>query len=443
MHVITILTNKIAPKMLFITYLVSLFILNDTTFPYLKKRKMMRVIYRFCKNNIANVQHIARVMLKIIMLFIDDNCFSKSAALTFATILALVPLAMLSVAALSIFPVFRSLEGTIQTFIFNNFVPSTGNTVQQYVEIFIKQTANLSLVGLIFLLITAITLFFTVETNLNLIFKVPRRRSIKSSLLIYWAMLTIGPLLLASSITASSYISHYANFISGVDNIVLLLPFVCIWCAFTIFYRLVPNADIKLSHALFAGFISALLFECAKFLFTLYFTQFTNYQMIYGALAVIPIFLLWIYLSWNIFFLGAEIVHIMGNGAVNNKLPRFYLACCIIYHMSHCQKLNLGVQYKQLLSSLEHSNLTDVNEMLQMLSAQKYIKENQSGKYILIRDLSKVSLNTFCDDLQITLPGKTDLLDTAWYDKLQSCFADLDQYKKQIFTVSLEEIFRH
>lgn len=252
----------------------------------------------------------------------SGHYFREASALSFSTILALVPLLAVVFSALSLFPIFETWSGAIQDFIYRNFLPQLGEQVRQYLEEFSANTGQLTLWGLIFLMVTSLTLLATIEDAFNEIWQVKTGRSIGVRILVYWAMLTLGPILIAASLSMSSYLLSLSILQEpGIANnlkaqLLGFLPFILELSAFVLFYLAVPNCDVRVKHALIGGLVAALLFELAKYGFTQYLLRVTTYQLIYGALAVLPVFLIWIYLSWLVVLIGAYITAAFGDQAM-------------------------------------------------------------------------------------------------------------------------------
>jgi len=193
-------------------------------------------------------------------------------------------------------------------------VPTSGEVLQQHLAEFSAKASRLTGPGAAFLVVVALLMMANIDRALNAIWEVKAERSVASKFLIYWAVLSLGPLLIGASLLVTSYIvslpilSEAAS--SGLGRRLLgMTPVVASAVAFTMMYSVVPNRRIRFVHALAGGAFAALLFEVAKRGFGLYITQFPTYQAIYGALATVPIFLVWVYLSWIIVLLGAEVTH--------------------------------------------------------------------------------------------------------------------------------------
>jgi len=241
----------------------------------------------------------------------------NAAALTYTSLLSLVPLMTVTLAVFSAFPVADRMYLLIQDFVFQNFVPTSSELLQQYLSEFSAKASRLTGAGVGFLLLTALMMMGTIDRALNAIWEVKTRRSLSRKFLIYWAVLSLGPVLIGASLLVTSYIislpilSDAAS--SGVGRSLLgLTPVAASAIAFTMMYLVIPNRRVRAAHALIGGVFAAVLFEGAKRAFGFYITQFPTYEAIYGALASIPIFLVWLYLSWVVVLLGAEVTHCLG-----------------------------------------------------------------------------------------------------------------------------------
>ncbi len=258
--------------------------------------------------------------------FFEDHVQTNAAALAFTTVLALVPAAAVTFSMLSVFPVFQDWSQELESFVYDNLVPATGRLVQSQLQEFIGQTGRLTAFGLLFLFVSALLLLFTIEETLNKIWRVENSRRVVQRLLSYWAVLTLAPLLMGASLSLTSYLVSTA--LQGEGNVaearrwfLSLLPFLFEAMAFVLLYTVVPNKPIRFRHALAGGVVAAVMFEITKRGFTWYISNFHSYEVIYGALSSIPIFLLWIYLSWLIVLIGAELTAVFGEARESVDQP--------------------------------------------------------------------------------------------------------------------------
>lgn len=246
-----------------------------------------------------------------------DRLTVTAGSMAYVTLLSLVPMITVILSALSAFPVFSGLGELLQNFVIENFVPAAGEVVKVYLNEFVANAGKMTAVGVGALFVVAMMLMSSIDQSLNYIWRVQEKRRPVISFSVYWMVLTLGPILVGSSIAISSYLGSInllnSEAVNGLFRQTLRgLPVIMSSCAFLGLYLLVPNIKVKLSHALIGALTASVLFELSKKGFALYITNFPSYQVIYGALAVIPILFVWIYLCWCIVLLGAEITASLG-----------------------------------------------------------------------------------------------------------------------------------
>jgi membrane protein len=259
---------------------------------------------------LAGLQKIGPFSHQVARRFEQDRCQRVAGSLSFTTMLGIVPLTAVMLAVLSLAPGFSAWMTVIQDFIYSNFVPAAGEVVHKYLSQFAGKAGRLTVVGLLFLVVTAVMLMATIEQALNDIWRVPNTRKLLNRFLAYCALLTLGPILVAVSLTLTSKLFTLpflgraeVTFLRAVFDVVLPLAFE--FGAVVLLYTVVPNVPVSWRNALAGGFFAAVLLEIAKYLFAAAMKYFTSYQVIYGAIAALPIFLVWIYISWVIVLLGA------------------------------------------------------------------------------------------------------------------------------------------
>ncbi len=243
----------------------------------------------------------------------QDRCTEMAAALTFTTLLSVVPLLTIMLTVFSAFPVFTDLLAHIKEFVLSNMLPETGGRmITRYMEQFAESASRLTAVGIGFLAFTAMWMMLTIDNAFHRIFRVSRQRSMLQRVLVYWAVITLAPLLVGGSLSLTSWLVGlsvgYANQIpeAGVEML-KLIPVILTTAAFTLLFRVVPNRYVPMRHAIVGGVIAAVAFESMNRAFAFYISHFPTYKLVYGAFASVPIFLLWIYLSWLTLLFGAII----------------------------------------------------------------------------------------------------------------------------------------
>lgn len=247
------------------------------------------------------------------------NCFNLAAALAYTTLLSLVPLLVVVISVVSALPLFETVNDRIMGFVFHNFVPSTGETVRQYLNEFASHAENMTGVGLFFLVLTAFLLMHSVHEIINEIWQVEESRALYYAVVLYALVLTLGPVLVASGTLISLALSSYFVGIPIIGKLMLwgsglrhLFPLLLCVLGFTLVYKFVPNATVRFKHALIGGVLAAMLLAGASRVFSWYIAMFPAYKILYGALSAIPIFLIWVYISWIIILSGAVTVYCIG-----------------------------------------------------------------------------------------------------------------------------------
>ena len=251
-----------------------------------------------------------------------DRLTTSAAELAYTTILALVPLITVIFALLSAFPMFDEVSQSLKQLIYSNLVPTASDTIQNYLEQFIANTKKMTLVGIIGLIVTSLLLINSINNALNRIWRTKRKRSFMYNLTMYWTILTLGPILVGSSVAVSSYIFSLKWLSDAASGDVLLstLPFIISIVGFWLLYSIIPTESVPFKEALIGALVAAILFEIGKRAFALYVTSFPTYQLIYGVVSSIPIMLVWIYCSWCIVLFGAEFAAILTDYNRHNKM---------------------------------------------------------------------------------------------------------------------------
>jgi len=239
--------------------------------------------------------------------FLEEHCLQTAGALALTSLFALVPLITVVLGILAAFPVFAKWSDKITAFIFANFVPAAGDVVQTYFTQFAQNANKATAVGVLVLVFSAVSLMLSIEDAFNRIWRVTTQRKAAARFAMYWTTLTLGPLLLVAALALSSWI--FASPLLEPADVRLLgvAPFVMQWVALSTAYVLIPNCRVQWRHGVLGALLIAFLFEVAKRAFAAYITSGASYEQIYGALAAVPIFIFWIYLSWILVLLGASL----------------------------------------------------------------------------------------------------------------------------------------
>ncbi|NLY57903.1 MAG: YihY family inner membrane protein [Gammaproteobacteria bacterium] len=398
-------------------------------------RRIQRLVY-FCRY--------------LVRRFGEDNCPKNAAALTYTTLFAVVPVMTVTYAMLAAIPAFNQVSGQIEGFIFDNFVPSTGATLRDYLSEFSQQARQLTGVGVALLMVTAFLMLVNIEKSFNAIWRIRQPRRGLSSFLLYWAVLSLGPLLLGAGFVVSTYLASLsfltgdAVLASAWKQVLGWLPLLLSIAAFTLIFVAVPNTRVRLRHGLAGGVLVALLFEGAKACFALYVALFPSFQLIYGAFAAFPLFLLWIYVSWLIILFGAELVCNLGSSAAwqRSSQPWLVSLLALLRVFMLAQKQGLVVDLPRVNASgwaMPEDLWLDLTEWME---GQRLITRAQQGGYVFSRDPAQLQMAELLAQVPEALPRVSELPvslgeQDLWYPPLREALAQLEDSRRQIMDGSV------
>lgn len=347
--------------------------------------------------------------------FLDDRLFESAGALSYTTVFALVPLAMVVLGILSAFPGFADLQDALVDFVFRNFVPSAAEGVKNGLDGLKQNLPKLTTAGVIALVLSLLITLNSVETTFNRIWRVSTARPKVSRFLVYWTVLTLGTLIAAASIALSSRLFALAIFETGagrfLEHMMLSLApvFIELLC-FTAIFRVVPHRTVKWRHALAGGLLSVLLFELIKWGIGLYLASFHTYQILYGALAALPILTLWIYLTWVSVLLGASFaaaISAFRYQPASMRMPlghEMYGLLRMLGRLALARRDGVGLHSDQL-QELDPM-LTDdmVQDFLCSLADAHIVTRAETGEWMLTRDLSSITLADLYEACHLRIP---------------------------------------
>ncbi|WP_457808067.1 YihY family inner membrane protein [Kushneria sp. EE4] len=347
--------------------------------------------------------------LKLFKRFNAHDGLQTAASLTYTTLFAVVPLTTVVYALFAAIPEFQDAGDRIQQFVFQQFVPETGETILNMLRGFTQQARGLTMVGVAFLLVTSILMMMTVESALNRIWGVRHNRRGLMGFLMYWAVLTLGPILIGSGFLLSSYLASIsvlnsaASWLGGSDFILHFLPPILSFLAFLFIYITVPNARVRFKHAAAGALLVSVSLELAKWGFSIYVTNFPSYQILYGAFAAVPLFLLWIFLSWAIILMGAELAAWLDESqhADWRRWPLFWQATGILMLLHQTQAEGRGA----LKSSRVRKRLGGNYHTLRAVLVEKgWVAISEEDEWVLTRPLETLSLKEFVNGLSWPMP---------------------------------------
>lgn len=349
--------------------------------------------------------------------FNDDQCFEAAGALSFTTVFALVPLLTVTISVLASFQEFERYIDALTDWVFKHFVPTVGEQIETELLAFIDKASQLTAVGIAALFISGLLLVTSIEHSFNRIWRVVAPRRALARFVVFWAALTLGPLLVGAGLAVSSALlaSPYLAALSarfGLESMALAaLPFLVTFAAATLAYLIVPNCPVRLRHALLGGLFCATAFEVAKWGFAQFIGRFASYQQIYGAaVALIPVTLLWIYVSWVVALLGASLTAALGafsHEASKRDLPereRFPAMLRMLTRLREAQAKGVGLSVGELAGQLPDVPEATIADLLGLLERERIAQRTDIGGWILSRDPELVRLRALYRGHPFLLP---------------------------------------
>ncbi len=378
-------------------------------------RKPTKLWTRFEDSRIATAVSFAGFTIRR---FYQDGMMQSVGALTYSTLLALIPILVIAFAIFSAFPAFDAVQARLQDVIYTSLLPETGNDLRVYLDRFTANASDLTVLGVVALALSAILLLNTIESTLNRIWRVERERPLMQRLLVFWALLTFGPLLLGAGFAASSnplaWLWEWTGVASGGGKLPqwLLMPFAAVvqGAAFTVVFKLVPARPVRLGDAAIGGAIGGIGLEILKWGFDAVMGSASTYTTIYGAVSAVPIFLIWTYACWTVIILGAVIAASLPDWRRGYEMmpdeqlsPRQTLAAAVLVLTV------LARQARDGGGSVDHERLSEViplavrDRLVEALRSHGYLVETARGRIALARDLHRVTLAELARDLDLVL----------------------------------------
>ena len=378
--------------------------------------------------------------------FLRDGGLQTAAALSYSSLLALVPLITISFAILTAFEAFDEAKADLQTMLFETFPQDISQIVNQQFVAFMDNANRMTAFGIVGLGAVAILLLNTITGGMNAIWRVSQPRPLVLRILVYWALLTLGPLLLGASLSLSSYAFAAVQW-SGVEDYTppfiaaRFLPFVLAVIGFTLMFVVVPNRAVSFKHAILGALLAAFLLELLKGSFGLYLRHFPTYQMIYGALAAIPIFLLWMYSSWAAVIFGAELAASLPEWRAARLRQRrggepgaeLALALSLLMRLRGANRDGRVLREGTLARGLP-ATLAELDHVLRALRRSRIVARS-GGRWLLSRDLATVSLDDLVGILGLSFePGE------GWPEPIRGVLEELSGSGAELRARSLEQL---
>ena len=381
----------------------------------------------------------------------SDRCRDTAAALTYMSLFALVPLLTVLYTMASAVPAFQGIEANSQDLLFEHLVPETSAGLEDYLEDFSRQAKNLTGFGIAFLLATAVLMLRNIEQAFNLIWRTRSNRGAVSSFLLYWAVLSLAPITIGLGLGVSTYLASFAGQLERFDVIGLgsfllrLVPYVLQILGFTLLYAAVPNCRVPVRHAFVGGILAGVSFNVARALFTKLVAG-SSITFIYGAFAAVPLFLLWIYISWTIVLVAAIVVHSLSayQSEAQARRPLLLKALELLEALWHRQGEGQGLRELELLRSPALAiDAESWQQLRDLLLDARLIARDEDGRYRLARDLHDVplwQLQEWISD-EGDLPASIDSSLPAWEQRAIALLSDRQRARRTQLDLSLATLF--
>lgn len=340
----------------------------------------------------------------------EEKLLQVASSLTFTTVLAIVPMLAVVLSLFTAFPVFQEFRVALEDFLTNSLMPpSVSDNIMEYLNQFARQASRLTAIGGAFLLVTSLLLIMTIDQAFNDIWHVSRQRPLPQRALVYWAIITLGPVLAGASLWATSFVAReslglVADVPEAISVAISFIPLILTALGFAALFVVVPNREVLWRDALVGGCVTAIVLEIMKSGFAYYLTRFPTYTIIYGAFATLPIFLLWIYLSWLAVLLGATLASSaplirLGRWEINRYAgAQFVDALDALRALRRVQSANPpGLPANELASQL-HLHQDELNEVLETLNTMGLATRSPEDNWVLTCDARETSLAPVVDN---------------------------------------------
>lgn len=370
--------------------------------------KTLYLFWRNIKRSYFALRRVLAILWQTIKRFESTERRRDAQALTYTTLFALVPVLTVIFAILSIVPALHDWAGSLNTQILSYVMPQGSERVSSYLVSFSQQAKSLTWVGVLVLFLTALMLLRSIEVQFNRIWNVDTPRTGVQTFFRYWAVLSLGPVLMVGALALSSVIASQSLWV-GFRHLpfsVHLLPWLISVIALSALYMLVPNCRVPWRNALIAALLIALLLEGGKFLFARILGLFPAYKLIYGAFAAVPLFLLWVYMAWLLVLFGAELSYALSHYTpVHKKLPRLWQRLYLIDRMLGIQKRGLLFTEAKFRQQAPELTAVQTRQELHYLQQKNYVAQAQEGQWLWLINLELLPLVELLRDMT-----QTDLL---------------------------------
>lgn len=388
-----------------------------------------------------------------------DHCLRIAAALSYTSLLALVPLAAIGLAIMAAFPALDAVRQQVIQLALTSVAPHAGDTVAAYFETFVNNTGQLTTIGIVGIAVTAVMLLATIEGAFNVIWRVSRPRAVGTRLVAYWTVLTLGPLLLAVGVSSSSYVNSLANFVADSaeavggdrEGVLGALPLFIETVFFSLLYVALPNRRVQWRHALTGGLVAAILFEILKNVFAAYIGRVVTFQAVYGTLSALPLFLIWMYFAWSVVLVGAVVAAAWPEWLAHRRRARFEsppagrrfaLSLQLLGMLLGAGRDGHGVKDEALLAAFGGDSV-GLEAAVAVLSGQGLVARTDDDDLVLARDLDGVSLYDIYRAVGLG-PVHDDVPDdfaVSWAPELRALLADTDGATRTALSTPVKALF--
>jgi membrane protein len=390
---------------------------------------------------------------------INRELFVRAAALTYQVVFSIIPLIAVMLALMKTFGSLERMALPVRDFLLENLAPNLGvKIVSTMNEVIERMNARaISIVGFLILLYTSVSLLSTIEHSFNRIWGVSRPRGLLRRVTMYWTLLTFGPILIAVSLGVSSFVRNRAAYHWMMENIpfinatlLMILPFVLTWIVFTAIYKVIPNTRVAWRSALIGALVAGTAWELLKRLFVLYNAKVTGGYEVYGSLAAIPIFLLWIYLSWVIVLIGAEFafaaqhVRTYRREVETPKLSHAFKERLAIHLMVEIARDFIAGRKPETAENLSERLKIPVragSEVLAHLADAKLLHEMDGHgvtTYMPAEDLERITLNRVLNALRKT--GDDPAITQGGRERLEQLVTEIETASDEVGKITLRDL---
>ncbi|MBM29064.1 MAG: transposase [Halieaceae bacterium] len=384
--------------------------------------------------------------------FIEDRLNANAAALTFVSLFALVPLLTVTLSIASALPAAGDIEAKLSEFLLQFLLPESSTQVVQYLSTFIDQARSLTVFGVGILLVTAVLMLRNIEKALNDIWRNRANRRPLQSFLLYWAVLSFGPAAIGLGLGVRAYLFAATNDWGGIQLfglgsiLVGLMPFAISTIGLTALYAVVPNCQVPFRHALIGGVFAASTFTLARMVFTGVMAE-SSYALVYGAFAAVPLFLLWIYVTWIIVLAGAVLAHSLSAFQTTEQAqtPPLMKALDILYLFWRAQQQGRGIAELEIIrpnevlkDGIDADSWRRIRDAL--INAQ-WLKRLDRGHYLLSRDLHEVTLAMLAHMMRAEPDYRLTPQHLGWQREASSLLHDMRDKEATALDLSLAALF--